>query len=183
MSAAVWVNQLSTFFSSSLFSPDFSEQQQLLRSVQHDQQVAYQVLHWPLCYVLLKQQKSVVRCRVHNDFNSERMWNMLWIIVWFILLLAVHRSTLSRLKASVRQSVCSGEGNLLTLRHDFITAATSSSVSSLRAMSSTTPSISEFGITLTCRPSVNITEEKQCLSAEPWIPLCTLTDFYLLYIH
>lgn len=35
---------------------------------------------------------------------------------------------------------------LLTRRHVFITADTSSSVSSLRAMSSTTPSISEFGI-------------------------------------
>lgn len=51
-----------------------------------------------------------------------------------------------------------------TLRHVFITAATSSSVSSLRAMSSTTPSISESGITLTCLPPENSTEHNRSKS-------------------
>lgn len=48
---------------------------------------------------------------------------------------------------------------LLTLLHICITATTSSSVSSLRAISSTTLSISEFGITLAAGRSENIRSE------------------------
>lgn len=52
-------NLIPDLYVPSLSSPDFSEQQQLLRPVQHNQQVAYQVLHRPLCHILLRDEKCV----------------------------------------------------------------------------------------------------------------------------
>lgn len=174
-SAGVGVNQLSTFSSLAL------RLTWLLWAAAASQvcpaRPAGGVSGSPLTALLrtVKQQKSVVQYRVHNDLNSEVMRNVMNYCATHSF---IGRSQINiTTSESYSMSVCLLQrGNLLTLRHDFITAATSSSVSSLRAMSSTTPSISEFGVTLTCRPSVNITEEKlnhEHLSAVSWTSLLT----------
>lgn len=57
------IQSLIPFFS---FLPDFPQQQQLFRPVQHDQQVVYQVLNWPLCHVLWRVTAKKVQYPVNK---------------------------------------------------------------------------------------------------------------------